>query len=913
MTLRPEHLAVADLPAAFGRFELVGVLGAGGMGRVFEARMRGLGRFSKPVALKVIRGSVADGGPEVREGFEREARLGALLRHPHLVDIYDYGEEDGLPWLAMELLEGGSLFERIERGPLPPASALRVASQIAAGLHHMHVLTQDGRPAPLVHRDLKPANVLLHHGQAKITDYGLARAISGPESETWSDAVAGTPSYMSPEQVHGAPLDGRSDLFSLGAIIFEMLTGCRLLQGESLIQIVMQIVRVEEQLERLEPLDGLVPGMSAVLRRCLRAERSHRWPDVAALGAALEGLSVAAGSTAPSLPPFVLPPTVTAPPFFLPTLELPSRAPRALTTGAAELAGLARLTVVIGAVPDGLAQLLLSAVVLREQLDSKALFKRLVSDGSLTRSGSGWAVAEQVREHAASILLPSERLEAEAMHARWFADLGTDAQLARFDQPDAGAVLAERRPLLPDLLVASRRMFVVRTPSAVAWGGYALIAAGRVMLQVGRAAEAADLAGPWLDRRDLDPALRARLLLMHGDALERTARRRDAVEVLQAAIDLARETGDSGVEADACVSLGFYFIGLDPRRARALVERALLLRSTGDTPVAAASVLGSLALIDRMQGLLMQAAERFKQALAALRGHVSPRAIAVLLLNGWPAFDQLGQRSVARAMADEALALLPSLADPAVRGALLANRAVLRMRDGAIPEAMSTMAEAVKAVGAADPRTEAQYIGGISIMAGLLGDVDRADAFGAQAAAAWAAVGDVRGRAVFDVQMARGRRLSGRLEGNLEAVAECLRSLDGLGDHRGAAEAAVELAWTAQASGVPGAHALAEEALARARRQSVFLTCSALLVLARVERQDRRWPEAAATARLGRGLARRHEHLLFAARLDAESARVASATGDQAEADRLRRRALRTIEELGMPEGSPLVREVRSA
>ena len=289
MRLRPDHLEASDLPARFGRFELVDVLGAGGMGLVFSARMQGPGRFRKAVAVKVVRGAVADASAEVREGFAREAQLGAMLRHPHLVDIYDYGEEEGLPWLAMELIEGGSLWDRLESGPLPASEALRIASEVASGLEHMHAFERDGAPVRLVHRDLKPANILLDHGLAKITDYGLARIVAG-DSGTWSDAIAGTPSYMSPEQVRGQPLDGRSDLFSLGAILYEMLTGRRLLGGDSVPTIVMQIVRIEELLSQLDPVDGFVSGLAAVLRRCLREDPAARWPDLRAFREALGAL-----------------------------------------------------------------------------------------------------------------------------------------------------------------------------------------------------------------------------------------------------------------------------------------------------------------------------------------------------------------------------------------------------------------------------------------------------------------------------------------------------------------------------------------------------------------------------------------------------------------------------------------------
>ena len=908
--VRPEHLAPDDLPTRFGRFELVAVLGAGGMGRVFEARMQGPGRFRKSVALKVIRGSLADSSPGVRAGFEREAELGALLRHPHLVDIYDYGEEDGLPWLAMELVSGGTLEDALEGGPLPADDALRFGAQIAAGLTHMHGLVIEGAPAPLVHRDLKPANVLLHHGMAKITDYGLARAVAGADSGTWSNAVAGTPAYMSPEQVRGQPLDGRSDLFSLGAMLFEMLTGEQLLRGASLPELVMQIVRIDEQRPRIDPLDGLVPGIAEVLGRCICHDADARWPDAETFREALMGLA-GRGAGRITVPSLVLEPTVTKPAFALPTLEFPTGEHFPKTTGATELAALARLTVVLGQIPPRLAHDLVAPLARREGVAVDDLLRRLGDGGGLLRDGAGYCVSPASREHVASSLLPSDRAEAEATHGRWFGGFGTDAARVPLHGPQGAEVRAERAAMLDDLLAAGGRMLAARAPGAVAWGGHSVLAAARVLLDTARAGEVIALTDPWLARDDLGPALRARLLLVRASSERRSSPREVTAALLDEAIYLAQRIQDVKTEAEASVTLGFLHIGVDPGRARHLVERGLLLLSEAGDTVGAASALGDLAVIDRMQGLFVRSAERFTQALSLLRGRVGPRRILALLVNGWPVFDELGQRGTARAMAEEARALIPHVDSLPVTAAATANLAVLRMRDGAIPEALAILTAGLARARQADRRTEAQYIGGMATMHGFLGDAARAEELGAEAAALLDDLGDQRAGIVLAVHRARGRRLAGRIEGNEALLRDAIVRLDGLADGRAAAEAAVELGWTAVLGGAEPLGALADDALARARRQSVSLTCGALHLGARVAAIDGRWPEATDAARMGRRLARRSEHLLLAAQLDYECGRIALATGDPAEAERLQRRAAETVKALGLPPSSPFVGDIQ--
>lgn len=212
-------LGPTDDPRMLGRigpFEVSGCVGAGGMGVVFKARDPALDRF---VAVKVLSPQLA-ASESARSRFEREARAAAAVVHDNVIAVHQVSEYQGLPYLVMPYLPGPSLEERLRRqGPLAPVEALRIARQVAAGLKAAHA-------QGLIHRDIKPANILLS-GQterALLTDFGLARAVDDA-SITRAGALAGTPQFMAPEQARGETTDERSDLFSLGALLFTMLTG----------------------------------------------------------------------------------------------------------------------------------------------------------------------------------------------------------------------------------------------------------------------------------------------------------------------------------------------------------------------------------------------------------------------------------------------------------------------------------------------------------------------------------------------------------------------------------------------------------------------------------------------------------------------------------------------------------------
>src|SRR5712692_7069158 len=234
-----------------GPYEISGLLGAGGMGVVYRARDPRIGR---DVALKVLPPALAESPERVRR-FEAEARAAGGLNHPNVLAIHDVGAYEGAPYFVSELLSGQTLRERLAAGPLPIRKALELTAQAARGLAAAH-------ERGVVHRDLKPENLFCtEDGQMKILDFGLARlepaeievplaGVEGPEAPTQTritnpGGVMGSPGYMAPEQVRGQPADPRSDLFALGAVLFELLTGRAAFSGASQVERLSAILRVE--------------------------------------------------------------------------------------------------------------------------------------------------------------------------------------------------------------------------------------------------------------------------------------------------------------------------------------------------------------------------------------------------------------------------------------------------------------------------------------------------------------------------------------------------------------------------------------------------------------------------------------------------------------------------------------------
>ncbi len=285
----------SDFPVTFGRYTLQGVLGEGGMARVFRAELQGSEGFRKPAAVKIVRAAVAADNDNLRRALINEARVGGLLHHPNVVETYDYGEVDGHPYIAMELVRGVVLDEVLECVPeLEPSRCLDISMQICAGLDHAHNLEAVGQETHLVHRDLKPSNIIISRdGLVKVMDFGIAKASALSTTLTQTGTTKGTPAYMSPEQVGGQKLDRRSDLFSLGAIIVELALGKRLFRGDTLISVLSSVIQVEERLadsDILGQLDAYCAGLGPVVKRCLRVAPGERYTDAAALETDLQTL-----------------------------------------------------------------------------------------------------------------------------------------------------------------------------------------------------------------------------------------------------------------------------------------------------------------------------------------------------------------------------------------------------------------------------------------------------------------------------------------------------------------------------------------------------------------------------------------------------------------------------------------------
>ena len=300
----PDLVQDEDYPIPFGRYTLTGLLGEGGMARVFRADLAGPRGFTKPVAVKIVRAAVVSQDEDLKRALVHEARIGGMLHHPNIVETYELGELRGFPYIAMELVEGVGLELLVQKvRPLPPAVVLDLARQICAGLHHAHEFAAAGLDDDLVHRDLKPSNVLLsRNGVVKIADFGIAKAGDMTGNTTATGIAKGTPAYMSPQQANAERVDRRSDIFALGAILYELSTGRRLFRGDTLVSTLMAVLRVEERIAKPgfdEVLEGVLPGMADVVRTCLRHDPAQRYPSCEHLDAALAGLQAHASGAPP--------------------------------------------------------------------------------------------------------------------------------------------------------------------------------------------------------------------------------------------------------------------------------------------------------------------------------------------------------------------------------------------------------------------------------------------------------------------------------------------------------------------------------------------------------------------------------------------------------------------------------------
>ena len=260
-----------------GPYEIQSSLGAGGMGEVYRARDTRLGR---DVAIKVLSSDLCS-DPDLKARFEREAKAISALSHPHICHLYDIGAQDGTDYLVMELLDGETLADRLKKGPLPLKQALQYGIEIGEALEKAHI---NG----IVHRDLKPGNVMLTKSGAKLLDFGLAKpvqnvatAASGSMATmskplTVEGTIVGTFQYMAPEQLQGHDADARSDLFALGAVLYEMTTGRRAFVGKSQISVMSAILEQEpEPVSSAQPMAS--PALDHVIQRALAKDPNDRW------------------------------------------------------------------------------------------------------------------------------------------------------------------------------------------------------------------------------------------------------------------------------------------------------------------------------------------------------------------------------------------------------------------------------------------------------------------------------------------------------------------------------------------------------------------------------------------------------------------------------------------------------------
>lgn len=278
--------------STLGPFKIQSLIGKGGMGEVFSARDT---RLNRDVAVKVLPGDFASDPDRLRR-FEGEAKTLAALNHPNILTIFDTGIHESSPYLISELLEGRTLREELSRGPLPLRRATDYALQAANGLAAAH-------GQGIIHRDLKPENIFLtRDGRLKILDFGLAKPghilneRRGPDTDpagptviqsTVSGAFLGTPGYMSPEQVRGEPADQRSDIFALGCVVYEMLTGALAFRRDTAVECMNAVLKAEP-IDLTTVNSSVSPALERLVRRCLEKEPDKRWQTARDLSFALE-------------------------------------------------------------------------------------------------------------------------------------------------------------------------------------------------------------------------------------------------------------------------------------------------------------------------------------------------------------------------------------------------------------------------------------------------------------------------------------------------------------------------------------------------------------------------------------------------------------------------------------------------
>src|SRR5215510_1609781 len=269
-----------------GRYRVLEVIGRGGMGVVYRVEHLRMGKIA---AMKVLHRELAE-DPDVVVRFEREAAVISKLHHPHTVQVFDFGTAQGALYLIMEYVRGRDLARIIDRdGPMPWARAAPLLAQICGALSEAHELG-------IVHRDLKPENVLITRSTAgrdyaKVLDFGLAKLDqrNAPKRETERQAIVGTPYLMAPEQIRGDEVDARTDLYSFGALMFELLTGQHLYSGSTAVGVLTKHLTADADAPSARvPKMGIPPEVDRLCRKALQRDPDRRWQTAAELGAAIE-------------------------------------------------------------------------------------------------------------------------------------------------------------------------------------------------------------------------------------------------------------------------------------------------------------------------------------------------------------------------------------------------------------------------------------------------------------------------------------------------------------------------------------------------------------------------------------------------------------------------------------------------
>jgi serine/threonine-protein kinase len=276
-----------------GRYEILGTLGKGGMGVVYRAQDK---QLDEVVALKVLRNEMLSADPSLLDRFKLEIKLARRITHRNVLRTHDFGEADGTPYISMEFLEGVTLKDLIRsKGAVPTGVGLSIAKQMAHGLEAAH---EQG----VIHRDIKPQNMLIlpESGEIKIMDFGIARVSEmkgGGSDLTSAGMVMGTPDYMPPEQAQGQPADFRSDIYSLGVVLFETFSGKLPFTGDTIMKVVMGHIQTPPP--RPRALNPRIPAeLEVVILRCLEKSPDQRYQKVADLLEALTAISSRIGEAA---------------------------------------------------------------------------------------------------------------------------------------------------------------------------------------------------------------------------------------------------------------------------------------------------------------------------------------------------------------------------------------------------------------------------------------------------------------------------------------------------------------------------------------------------------------------------------------------------------------------------------------